>query len=274
MVFQNDILAGASGTAAGYTIGQSIRFNRDDSAYLTRTPSSASNRRTFTLSFWWKMCTLPSTTGGGYRIIQADSTEFGWSDTNDAMYLNDGSVLRATNQVFRDVSAWQHIVIAADTTSGTDDDRLKLYINGEQVTSWLTNNTISQNFEFDINNTVAQNIGKEGSNYLGAYVAEFHSVDGTQLDATSFGETNDDGVWIPKAYSGSYGTNGFYLKGQDSSNLGDDSSGNGNDFTSSGMTSADQVSDSPTLNFPVISPIDYQTGSNVTISDGNLTFQK
>ncbi len=273
MVFQNDILAGASGTDAGYSIDQSIRFNRDDSAYLTRTPSSASNRRTFTLSFWWKMCTIPSTTSGGYRIIQADSTEFGWSDSNNNLYLLDGGVLFQTSQVFRDPSAWQHIVLAVDTTDATAGNRIKLYINGSEVTDFANGPSVSQNFDFDINNTVAQNIGKEGANYIGAYVAEFHSVDGTQLDATSFGETNDDGVWIPKAYSGSYGTNGFYLKGQDSAALGDDSSGNGNDFTSSGLTADDQVTDSPTLNFPVISPIDYQTGSNVTISDGNLTFQ-
>jgi hypothetical protein len=272
MVFQNDILAGASGTDVVYPIDQSIRFNRSDSAYLTRTPSSASNRRTFTLSFWWKMCTLPSTTSGGYRIIQAGSTEFGWSDTNNNLYLLDGGTIFQTSQVFRDPSAWQHIVLAVDTTDATAGNRIKLYINGSEVTNFASGPSVSLNFDFDINNTVAQNIGKEGANYIGAYVAEFHSVDGTQLDATSFGETNDNGVWIPKAYSGSYGTNGFYLKGQDSADLGNDSSGNGNDFTSSGLTSDDQVSDSPTLNFPVISPIDRQSGSNAVLSDGNLKF--
>jgi hypothetical protein len=198
-------------SAGGYQIDQSIRFNRDDSAYLTRTPSSASNRRTFTLSFWWKMCTIPSTTSGGYRIIQAGSTEFGWSDSNNNLYLLDGGVIFQTSQVFRDPSAWQHIVLAVDTTDATAGNRIKLYINGSEVTNFASGPSVSQNFDFDINDTQAQNIGKEGANYIGAYVAEFHSVDGTQLDATSFGETNDDGVWVPKKYAGTYGTNGFYL---------------------------------------------------------------
>jgi hypothetical protein len=271
MVFQNDILAGASGTAVNYPIDQSIRFNRDDSAYLTRTPSSASNRRTFTLSFWWKMCTLPSTTGGGYRIIQADSTEFGWSDSNDNLYLLDGGTLFQTSQVFRDPSAWQHIVLAVDTTDATAGNRIKLYINGSEVTNFASGPSVSQNFDFDINNTVAQNIGKEGANYIGAYVAEFHSVDGTQLDATSFGKTNDDGVWIPKAYSGNYGTNGFYLKGQDSAALGDDSSGNSNDFTSSGLTSDDQRADTPTNNMMTFNPLNNMRDDGDP-TDGNRVF--
>ena len=254
----------------GYTIDQSIRFNRADSAYLTRTPSSASNRRTFTLSFWWKMSTIPSTTSGGYRIIQADSTEFGWSDSNNNLYLLDGSTLFQTSQVFRDPSAWQHIVLAVDTTDATAGNRIKLYINGSEVTDFASGPSVSQNFDFDINNTVAQNIGKQGSNYIGAYVAEFHSVDGTQLNATSFGETNSTtGQWVPVKYAGSYGTNGFYLKGQDSSALGDDSSGNGNDFTSSGLAAADQMLDTPTANLPTFNPLSKGSG---TLSDGNLQY--
>ena len=257
---------------ASYEIDQSIRFNAADSAYLTRTPGSASNRKTWTFSFWWKVNTLASATGAGYRILQANSTEFGWSDSNDNLYLIDGSVIFQTTQVFRDPTAWQHIVLAVDTTDSTAADRVKLYINGSQVTSFVSGPTVAQDFTFDVNDNTAQNIGKEGSNYLDAYVAEIQLVDGTQLAASSFGETNDDGVWIPKKYTGAFGTNGFFIDGRDSSDLGDDESGNGNDFTSSGLAAADQMFDSPTLNYPTISSIDFQTGSNVTLTDGNLNF--
>jgi len=257
---------------ASYEIEQSIRFNDNDSAYLTRTPGSSSNRKTWTFSFWWKVNTLASATGAGYRILQANSTEFGWSDSNDNLYLIDGSVIFQTTQVFRDTTAWQHIVLAVDTTDSTAGDRVKLYINGSQVTSFVSGPTVAQDFTFDVNDNTAQNIGKEGSNYLDAYVAEIQLVDGTQLAASSFGETNDDGVWIPKKYSGAYGTNGFFIDGRDSSDLGDDESGNGNDFTSSGLAADDQVTDTPTENYATLTPlIPVPSG---TISNGNLDYTR
>jgi hypothetical protein len=271
MVFQN-IMMGAGGQSTGYDIDQSIRFTMGDSAFLTRTPDSSSNRRTWTFSFWWKVNTFASSTSGGYRILQAGSTEFGWSDSDDKMYLIDGSIIRATTQVFRDPTAWQHIVLAVDTTDSTAGDRVKIYINGSQVTSFSTSNDPSENFTFDVNDNVAHNIGKEGSNYIDAYIAEIYLIDGTQAAPTAFGEFDDNGVWKPIEYSGSFGTNGFYIDGRDSSDLGDDESGNGNDFTSSGLAAADQVNDSPTVNYPTISRVDFQTGSNVTLTDGNLNF--
>ena len=256
----------------GYEISQSIRFNAADSAYLTRTPGSASNRKTWTFSFWWKVNTSASATGSGYRILQANSTEFGWSDENDNLYLIDGSVIFQTTQVFRDTTAWQHIVLAVDTTDSTAADRVKLYINGSQVTSFVSGPTVAQDFTFDVNDNTAQNIGKEGSNYLDAYVAEIQLVDGTQLAASSFGKTNSDGVWVPKAYTGSYGTNGFFIDGRDSSDLGDDESGNGNDFTSSGLAADDQVTDTPTENYATLTPlIPVPSG---TISNGNLNYTR
>jgi len=269
MVFQN-IMMGAGGQSTGFSIDQSIRFTMGDSAYLTRTPDSSSNRRTWTFSFWWKVNTFASGTSGGYRILQAGSTEFGWSDSDDKLYLIDGSTLRATTQVFRDPTAWQHIVLAVDTTDSTAGDRIKIYINGVQVTSFSTSNDPSQDFTFDVNDNVAHNIGKEGSNYIDAYIAEMYLIDGTQAAPTAFGEFDDNGVWKPIAYSGSFGTNGFHIDGRDSSDLGDDESGNGNDFTSSGLAAADQVNDSPTLNYPTLNRVDFQTGSNVTLTDGNL----
>ena len=288
MVFQNDIIAGASGAGGGYTIDQSIRFNDDDTAYLTRTPSSNGNRQTFTWSGWVKIGAgaiasnsyLLATTGGGN-----DSGYFTFyiNQTYNSLNLTGyNTVWKRTAQVFRDPSAWYHIVIRVDSTNATADDRIRIYVNGEQVTSFQTSSNPALNHNFGINTTSnttylfsesTQAGGPTSDKCWDGYGAEINFVDGQALAPADFGETNDDGMWVPKAYAGTYGTNGFYLKGQDSSNLGDDSSGNGNDFTSSGLTSDDQVSDSPTLNFPVISPIDYQTGSNVTISNGNLTFQ-
>jgi len=265
MVFQN-IMMGASGQSTGYSINQSIRFNTGDSPFLTRTPDSASNRRTWTYSVWWKLNTLASSTSGGYRILQAGSTEFGWSDGDDKMYFIDGSILRATTQVFHDPTAWQHIVLAVDTTDGTAADRVAIYINGVEVTSFSTSNNPDQNFEFDVNAAEAQNIGKEGSNFIDAYIAEIYLIDGTKAAPTAFGEFDANGVWVPIEYAGSFGTNGFHIDGRDSSDLGDDESGNGNDFTSSGLTAADQVADSPTENYCTWNAVDAGSG---TLSEGN-----
>lgn len=285
MVFQNDILAGASGAAGGgYTIDQSIRFNDDDSAYLSRTSTSADSDRKFaSVSMWLKRGNLTSrqnfysiNSAGSSGASNQISMAFENSGTNgDCITYNNGAVNRQSTSVYRDVSGWYHFCQIFDTTQATAADRVKTYING----NLLTDINIGQDFSQNSNTAFGQSsvvhyIGRRDSGfYYDGYMAEIVFTVGQSVAVTDFGEYNNDGVWVPKAYAGTYGTNGFYLKGQDSADLGNDSSGNGNDFTSSGLTSDDQVSDSPTLNFPVISPIDYQTGSNVTISNGNLTFQ-
>ena len=277
MVFSNNLLMGAAGQSTGYEIDQSIRFNDDDSAYLTRTPGSAGNQRTFTLSTWVKFST-----------IKADNVLFSsWIASGPSayalVYTQSGGELRfddqngtgiITNQVFGDLSAWYHVVLRVDTTDGTSGDRYQMYINGSRVTSFGTENQPAQNYQTNVNKAQPHYLGRNGYSlamlYSDLYQAETHFIDGTALAASSFGETNADGVWIPKAYSGSYGTQGFYLKGQDSSALGDDSSGNGNDFTSSGLAAADQMSDSPTNNHCTLNPLSNGTGA--APSDGNLKF--
>ena len=258
-----------------YEIDQSIRFNDDDSAYLTRTPGSAGDQRTFTLSTWVKFSTIKSDNvlfsswiasgASAYALVYIDSSfRLRFEDQNNTKLI--------TNRVFRDIAAWYHVVIRVDTTDGTSGDRYQMYINGERQTDFATETQPSQNYQTNINKAQPHYLGRNGYSlamiYSDLYQAETHFIDGTALAASSFGETNADGVWIPKAYGGSYGTQGFYLKGQDSSALGDDSSGNGNDFTSSGLAAADQMSDSPTDNFCVLSPID--KSSAITLSDGNL----
>jgi hypothetical protein len=161
-----------------------------------------------------------------------------------------------------------------DTTQATAADRLRLYINGVEETAFTTNNNPTQNTTIGMNTAGQHQIGRDlnGGGFLyDGYMAEINFIDGQALAPTDFGETNDDGVWVPKAYVGTYGTNGFYLKGQDSSNLGDDSSGNGNDFTSSGLTADDQVTDTPTENYCTLNPLYGAVSYPATFSNGNLT---
>ena len=279
MVFQNDILAGASGTDAGYQINQSIRFNDDDTASLYKTFASAGDRRTWTLSLWFKRGNL---TRGAIFSAGTSNSNIIRLQLQSADVLNAGDLVVPTDflswnsdAVYRDPSAWYHVVFRWDTTQATAADRFRVYINGIQQTP-DPDIIPAQNYEGRVNQAVKHEFGRSsmGTDYIyDGYMAEINFIDGQALAPTDFGEFNTSGVWVPKEYTGSYGTNGFYITGADSADLGADYSGNNNDFTSSGLTSDDQVSDSPTLNFPVISPIDYQTGSNVTISNGNLTFQ-
>jgi hypothetical protein len=252
-----------------YQISQSARFNDDDSAYLHRTPSSAGNRRTWTWSGWVKRGNLGSKYFFGAVNTGTDSIGFASTGLLTIGFNNANDGVLQTTRLFRDVGAWYHIVVAVDTTESTATNRIRLYVNGVEETDFATDTAPSLNYDTGVNNTVSNTVGSLSapSGYFDGYLAEVHLVDGTQLTAASFGETDSTtGQWVPKAYTGSYGTNGFYLKFQDSSALGDDTSGNGNDFTSSGLAAADQMSDSPTNNFWTLNPFD----SGATLSDGNL----
>ena len=269
MVFSNNLLMGAAGQSTGYEIDQSIRFNDDDSAYLNRTPSSAGDRRTFTFSCWVKRANL---TGANQPIFSAGGDDWLMFLSAETLGFNtSGSNYRiVTTQPFRDPGAWMHVVLRVDTTNSTAGDRLRLYLNGSEITDFGTDSNPTLNFETSFNNTGEHDIGKlvGASQFFDGYLAEINHVDGSSLAPSNFGETNDDGVWIPKKYSGAYGTNGFFIDGRDSSDLGDDESGNGNDFASSGLAAADQMSDSPTNNFCTYNPL--RTRGTNTLSNGNL----
>ena len=281
-VFSENAIIGAS-AAGGYDIDQSLRFENADTASLNRTPSGLGNRRTWTWSGWVKRGVLAdrvdmfgtASTGaaGGageeeLRICftDADIIQLG-SDTGETMRMD-------TTPVYRDPSAWYHIVFAMDTTQATNTNRMKLYVNGEQVTALGTTNYPTQNLDTAVNYTHAHYIGGSGtlSNNFDGYIAEVNFIDGTALDASSFGETNEDtNQWQAIKYAGSYGTNGFYLKFQDSSALGDDSSGNTNDFTPTNLAATDQVKDSPTNNFATLNSLQSNAGGYAnTFSEGNL----
>jgi hypothetical protein len=204
----------ASGGFYGFDIESSLRFNDDDNAYLSWTPDSAGNRKTWTFSCWAKRCLIDNSNREIFGTA-AEGDKLGFSDSR-IFWFNNGSSSSylSTTALFRDPSAWYHIVLAFDTTQATASNRVKLYVNSEQVA--FDNNTTfpSQQYEGDINNTEAQFIGMghggTGSSYDG-YLAEVNFIDGTALDPTSFGETKE-GIWIPKDPTGlTYGTNGFRL---------------------------------------------------------------
>lgn len=274
------IIQGTSKTsaAAAHEISQSVRFNDNDSAYLEKTFASAGDRQIWTWSAWIKLSgstarqiIFGAATGPSYISINENATGSAFFNLYNAGWYWE------TAAKYRDPSAWYHLVWAFDTTNATADSRMRFYVNGSEVTDYSTKHTTgSQNASGGINNNVVHRIGRHpaSTNYYDGYLAEINFVDGQQLAPTDFGETNaDTGQWVPKAYTNAagYGTNGFYITGADSADLGADDSGNGNDFTSSGLTAADQVTDSPTDNYGVMNPLDNGRPSNITLSDGNLT---
>ena len=234
--FHSNALIGASGGQGGaeVDIQKSVRFNRADSAYLNRTPSSAGNTRTWTWSGWVKYTTDPNDLGlfTGYSASSLTMVRF---KSHLLDFVVEGVTHRRTDAFFRDPSAWYHIVWAFDSTQSTASNRSRLYINGVEITDFSTNNTIAQNATTGVNSTNAQVIGATSTvpnDAFDGYMADVYLIDGQQLDCTSFGAFNDDGVWQPAVYSGAYGTNGFHLFDfAKESGIGNDSSGNNNDFT-------------------------------------------
>ena len=270
-------ILGANSVSGGYEVSNSVRLN---DAYLSRTPSSAGNRRTYTISTWVKRSkfggdqtifgSAPSTSVYAHLVFDADDIKF--DDYNGGTQ----AALRTTG-VHRDPSAWYHIVLAVDTTQGTESNRLKLYVNGVEPT--LDGKSCTQNHESQINNTTAQSVGTLASAYVsgyyfGGYVAETHFIDGAAKAQTDFGEFNDNGVWIPKKYTGTYGTNGFYLQykqtgtSQNASGIGADTSGQGNHFAVTSLAATDVTEDTCTNNFCTWNPLDTHSGNS--FSEGNL----
>lgn len=288
------LLGSNSAVAGGYEIDNSLRFNDGDSAYLTKTPSSTGNRRTWTFSCWFKLSNIGTDTFSLFttKYVNGESTDIVVSSNKIQVYSVGTSgydFQYATSGLFRDVSAWYHIVVAVDTTQGTDSNRVKIYINGSQVTSFSTTNHPNQNFD------TFQNLSGEPT-YIGAsdvnvlspaitrffdgYLSEIYMIDGTQYAASDFGETNDNGVWIPKDASGdlTFGTNGFYMEfkqtgtGTNSSGMGADTSGNDNHFAVTNLAATDVTTDTPTNNFCTMNPLMTFAGASDGIdafSEGN-----
>jgi len=268
------LIGGANSAAdTGYDVANSCRFD-GSSAYLSKTFTEG-NRKTFTWSGWVKLGEVNATTSlfsarsstsDAIRIsLPSQALEF-WSE--DA-----GVVSLATSRFFRDPTGWYNIVVAVDTTQGTAANRVKIYINGTQETSFSTSTYPAEDYEFaNLNNSVAHSIGQDNSaQYFDGYMAEVVFIDGLQLAASSFGEFDSDSptIWKPKDVSGlTFGDEGFYLDFEDSGDLGDDESGNTNDFAENNIAAADQSTDTPTNNFCTLSSL--PKGSYITLSEGNL----
>jgi len=272
----------------GYDVANSLRFNSGSSENLTKTPSSASNRKTFTFSFWFKRSKLGVTQtlfcAGVYN-----STVFSqlYIDSSDKLFFqgydnagNQNASLNTSDMVFRDVSAWYHIVVEVDTTQATSSNRVKIYVNNSQIT-FGTNNYPSQNYDYAYNNNDVHKIGGRSSgNYFDGYMSEVTFIDGQQLDPTSFGEFDEDsGIWKPIDVSGlTFGNNGFYLEfkqagtSQNSSGMGADTSGNDNHYAVNNLTAIDQMVDTPTNNYATFNPliVGEPTATFLGYAEGNL----
>ena len=276
------ILSGNVATALGgvFEVANSVRMD-GSSAYMHKTASSGGSQRKFTLSFWSKRCDTGETHvalssfGNGSNYVDI---RFKDNDTFRIYEEASGSTALelVTNRLFRDSSAWYHIVVAVDTTQGTAANRVKLYVNGTQETSFGTETYPSQNRDIVINESDTRyEVGNyyDGStrdHYFNGYLAEYVFIDGTQYAASAFGEFDEDSptIWKPKDVSGlTFGTNGFYLDFEASGNLGNDANG-GTDLTEAGLAATDQTTDTCTNNFCTINPLDNQIASS-TFSEGN-----
>lgn len=278
------VLGSNSAVAAGYEIDNSLRFNGADTPTLKKTFGTPTDNKIFTFSFWTKISKIDSgkdyfTTGSDGNTEAMIRIESG----NKLLYKEDSggssNVIRLfTTQVFRDVSAYYHILISQDTTQSTASNRVKLYVNGNQITVFDASTYPNQNTTSLLNASNSHTIGNR--NYdtavpVDAYMSDVNFIDGQALAPTEFGETNDNGVWIPKAYEGTYGNNGFFLEFKNSGSLGTDTSGNGNNFTATNLTATDQTTDTPTNNFATILSIYASSETNPPSSDfseGNTKF--
>ena len=291
-----DTIRLGSSAAGDYEIERSLRFHSGDSTVLTQDlGTSGTNRKKTTISFWYK----PSALGGG--IIHGGVSGTGGSATGSRIYhqstgklyiqtaVNNSSVWAIeTTRALRDFSAWYHIVLQVDTTQGTDTNRVKLYINGEQETAFDSASYPTQDYD-DYWVYGKFRIGDYGGDYgyyygMYGYLAEVHVIDGTAALFSDFAQTDvATGQWNPKKYGGSYGTNGFYCNFSDNSGvttttLGKDSSGNSNNFTCNNFsvtagTGNDSFEDTPSNNFPTFNPVNavkYNGNYSPIVEQGNL----
>ena len=238
----NPLLLASAAEAGAYSISRSVRLNSADSAYFSRTPASSGNRKTWTWAGWVKRSALGGTRAMfGVAAGSVEAFDFNSSDNLRFYTIGGSGALLASTAVFRDTSAWMHLVLSVDTTQATASNRTKIYVNGAQITQFGSSTYPAQNYDTFINNNNIHYIGDRGAGLqpFDGYLADIHFIDGQALDPTSFGEFDDNGIWQPIAYSGTYGTNGFHLPFADNSTaaaLGTDTSGNGNNWTPTNLS--------------------------------------
>lgn len=285
-------------TSTGYLaplklVNNSLRFRASAGAYLSRTPATTTNRKTFTYSLWVKRGILSSS--GAYELMNCGTKTVSqvisqFNITNDKLSFETSTygvtnfIVGTTAAVFRDPAAWYHIVFSIDTTQATNSNGVKIYVNGVQQT--LTFSAYTQNYDTAINTNALTDIGQNriGTDYFDGYMAEVNFIDGQALTPNSFGTFNSYGVWQPITYGGSYGTNGFYLpftNKTSTTTLGYDFSPNGNNWTTNNISltagaTYDSMTDVPTLtsataaNFCTLNPINATSAAGTSLSNGNL----
>jgi len=287
MAFTDRLHNRGSISTARYEIDNSCKFEDDNTEWLSKTTGSDWNRVKWTASFWVKRGELGATSSNVRFFAASDpSYDFrvrfqGTGDTL-AFYNSDstGSCSQNSSAVFRDTSAWYHIIAVWDTANATAGNRQRLYVNGVEVTDFATDSQPAQNQKSvwgktdDGSGTVTMGIGAQYNYYSGfvqgycGYMAEWHWVEGQALSPTDFGEYDEgSGIWKPKEYTGTYGSNGFYLDFENASDLGADASGNGNNWTKNNITAANQATDTPTNNFCTFNPL-VRVNNTPTITEG------
>jgi len=269
--------------ATGYDIENSLKFESDNTESLTKSQTS-SNRKTWTLSLWFKRTKIDTSLQYVYHWNVSSGNEFYIMFNGDADWrveeYSSGRKLafHSAQKPLNDPSAWYHLVLACDTTQSTSTDRFKIYLNGVQVNAisgyFSTAQYPTQNYDTHINNSAATiSIAKSisaSTNFCG-YMAEVNFVDGQALAATDFGKFHSaSNIWQPIEYTGSYGNEGYFLNFQDSANLGDDASGNAKNFTENNITSADQATDTPTNNFCTWNPL-WAYPNTATVGNGGTS---
>ena len=287
-------LAGSSGQSTGYTIEQSIRFARTDNSTggscMHRTPSGAGNRKKWTFSLWFKLGSMnkfnqgsghyygifsvDAATNDANRAIWTIAAPSGGGDTFRMQFQGHGTIFMLTTREFRDPSAWYHAILVWDTAQSVASERQALYINGQKETAFqtFTNPTDEQEIGMNLASRTligaSRNISTSQDIYRwDGYMTDIHFLDGYAYGPEYFGEFDSNGIWIPKEYTGSYGSNGFFIDGRDASDLGDDESGNGNDFTTINHGTDDQFSDTPTNNWCTMNSL---VNNGCVYEEGNL----
>ena len=271
----------ASATAGAYEIANSCRFNSGDSAHLVKTLGTPTDNIKWTWSGWFKRSIVPD-----------EGTPLAYCFTSDPDGREAGPDLRSdgtlrmrnwhgdaqkgnihTTQLFRDVSAWYHLVVVYDSANATAGNRMRMYLNGTEITSFSTDANPDEDQASTFNSAIEHSIGsyRNSSNFFDGYMAEIVFIDGQALTPSSFGEFNEDSptIWQPIDPSGlTFGDNGYWLDFEDSSALGNDVSGENNDWTPANLAAIDQCTDSPTNNFCTMNPLDNYIPAS-TFSEGN-----
>ena len=282
-----------------YSISNSCRFNGSNTE-MEDTLGTPTNIKKFTISLWFKRSALYANISTGQSLISCyrgaksnpfGALNFGGNDEIEFFGFDDENTtvmnLQSSHGRFKDPSAWYHVVYAVDTTQSTDTNRVKIYVNGVQETSFSVSTYPSQNKDLAWNqSSTVHYIGHyqyTNATWMNGYEAEFAFIDGTQYAASNFGETNDNGVWVPKEFKDdvTFGNNGYYLEfkqtgtSQNSSGIGADTSGNDRHFAVSNLAAIDVTVDTPTNNFCTLNPLDNNevpNGGNHIYAEGNTKF--